>query len=108
MESRSHEMTVSDKDESEVKKLNQTIGPRCNTIYSNSFITRHAPQYQAQSVIIEGTWWKQSTDGVEFLNGQVENNVSDKGPKLMHFRTTSMRDIEIYLQQKWEDLWRTD
>ena len=47
MESRSHEMTVSDKDESEVKKLHQTIGPRCNTIYSNSFMTRHAPQYQA-------------------------------------------------------------
>ena len=110
MESRSHEMTVSDKDESEVRKLHQTIGPRCNTMYSNSFITRHAPQYQAHLERIsdyllpgEGTWWKQSTDGVEFLDGQVENNVSDKGPKLMHFRTTSMRDIEIYLQQKWED-----
>ena len=42
MESKSYEMTVCDKDESEVKKLHQTIGPRCNTIYSNSFITRHA------------------------------------------------------------------
>ena len=110
MEARSHEMTVSDKDESEVKKLHQTIGSRCNTIYSNSFITRHAPQYQAHLERIsdyllpgEGTWWKQNKVGVEFLDGEVENNVSEKGPKLMHFRTTSMRDIEIYLQQKWED-----
>lgn len=51
----------------------------------------------------EGTWWKYSTDGVEFLDGQVEYNVSEKGPKWMHFRTTTMWDIEIYLQQKWED-----
>ena len=36
---------------------------------------------------------------------RVENNVREKGPKIMLFRTTSMRDIEIYmyLQQKWED-----
>ena len=110
MESGSHKMEVTDKGESEVNKLSRTIGPRCNTIYSDSFIKKHAAQYQAHLERIsdyllpgEGTWWKHSAAGVEFLDGHGEKNVSEKGPTLMHYRTKSMRDIEIHLQQKWED-----
>ena len=44
MESGSHEMEVRDKGESEVNKLSR---PRCNTIYLDSFIKKHAAQYQA-------------------------------------------------------------
>ena len=52
MESGSHEMEVRDKGESEVNKLSRTIGPRCNTMYSDSFILKHAAQYQTKELMI--------------------------------------------------------
>ena len=37
-----------------------------------------------------------------FLDGDGEMEYHDNGPNLQHFRSTSLSEIFLYLQQQWE------
>lgn len=43
-----------------------------------------------------GIWWKQTPQGIVFLDGSDEKEYQDNGPTLQHFR--SMSSIEVELQ----------
>ena len=99
-----------DRDESDVKKLSKAVGPRPNTIFSNTLMAQYPAQYQAHLERIsdfllpgEGVWWKYVAQGVEFLDGGDEEMNTKKEPRLMHYRGQSLPEVELYLEQKWEE-----
>ena len=51
----------------------------------------------------EGVWW--CTDGEDILFNDITNSpsISDHGPQLHHFRSSSLKEEEAYLQKCWEE-----
>ena len=98
-----------DKEENSIRKLSKVAGNRYNTIIGYSMIEKYGPQFQAHLERIsdfllpgEGYWWRYIPSGIEFMDGHAEPEYQQQGPMLMHFRSTSMPDVEMYLQQQWE------
>ena len=109
MEQAAHDV-MDDRDESQVKKLSKAVGPRPNSVFSNALMVQFEAQYQAHLERIsdfllpgEGVWWKHVAQGVEFLDGEDEEMNTRIEPKLMHYRGQSLPDVELYLEQKWEE-----
>ena len=79
-------------------------------MFSDKFQGKFATHYQGHLERISdflrtgpGIWWKKTDRGVEFLDGSNENDTRQKGPTLMHFRSTSMAEIDLHLVQAWEE-----
>ena len=96
--------------ESDINKLSKAVGPRPNSSFSNTLMAKYPEQYQAHlerisDFLLPGkyVWWKYVAHGVEFLDGEEEKVNTEKEPKLMHFRGQTLPDVELYLQQKWEE-----
>ncbi|KAL5510055.1 hypothetical protein EMCRGX_G005525 [Ephydatia muelleri] len=101
MEQAAHDV-MDDRDESQVKKLSKAVGPRPNSVFSNALMV----QFEQISDFLlpgEGVWWKHVAQGVEFLDGEDEEMNTRIEPKLMHYRGQSLPDVELYLEQKWEE-----
>ncbi len=49
-----------------------------------------------------GVWWRKTSEGFEFLDGTLEGEFYTLGPPLMHYRSHSLSDIDLYLLQQWE------
>lgn len=95
--------------ESEVQKLARAMGPMQNTVIPTSILTGASSHYQAHLERISdyvakgpGVWWKHTTKGIEFLDGDSEVDHKTEGPNLMHFRSVSMADVDFYLHEQWE------
>ena len=95
--------------ETEIKAIAKAVGPMPNTRISKNLM-QSLNQYQAHLERISdylirgpGIWWKQTSEGVEFFDGSMECDFRPEGPKLTHFRSSLMSDIELQLQLQWED-----
>lgn len=95
--------------ESQIKSLSTALGPMENTIFPKSMLQNAAQHYQAHLEQISdylihgpGVWWKETPEGIMFLDGSNESDYQDAGPTLQHFRSTSLSQIDLYLQQQWE------
>jgi hypothetical protein len=76
-----------------------------NTVFPQSLLENSAQHYQAHLERIgdyllhgPGVWWKKVAGGIMFL----EELSRQEGPTLQYFRSTSLTDVQIYLQQQWE------
>ena len=49
-----------------------------------------------------GVWWKTTDDGVEFFDGDSEEDYKTVGPSLHHFHSVSLEDIDALLLEQWE------
>ena len=92
--------------ESQIKLLSTALG---NTIFPKSMLQNAAQHYQAHleqisDYLIHGpdVWWKETPEGIMFLDGSNESDYQDVGPALQHFRSVSLSQIDLYLQQQWE------
>ena len=47
-------------------------------------------------------WWKTTDDGVEFFDGDSEEDYKAVGPSLHHFHSVSLEDIDALLLEQWE------
>ena len=95
--------------ESQIKSLSKALGPMKNTIFPESMLKNVSEHYQAHLERISdyvlpgpGIWWKKVPEGIMFLDGSSEEDYKCNGPTLQHFRSTSIDDINIYLQNQWE------
>ena len=86
-----------------------------NTVFPTSMLHDAAQHYQAHleqigDYLIQGpgVWWKHTSRGVMFLDGDGEMEYHDNGPNLQHFRSTSLSEIFLYLQQQWEACCNSD
>ena len=96
--------------EGEIHKLAQGLGPTCNTIIPHTWIDSNPSLYQAHLERISdflvhgpGVWRQRTSAGIEFFDGVHSPAVHPEGPQMHHVRSTSLADIDIYLQNKWEN-----
>ena len=97
--------------ESEIKSLAKAVGPMKNTVIPQKIMDSYSAHYQAHLERISdylipgpGVWWKRTSEQVEFLDGTDEEAFKEAGPQLLHFRSTSTAEIDLYLFNHWESL----
>ena len=96
--------------EGEIHKLAQMLGPPVNTVIPHSWMATNPTLHQAHLERVSdfllagpGVWWRQTQDGIEFLDGYNSPSQHPEGPDIHHVRSTSLPDIDIYLHHKWEE-----
>lgn len=51
-----------------------------------------------------GVWWKDTFEGIEFFDCSNTPQQSCMPPTCtMHFRSKTLADVDLFLQQKWEE-----
>ena len=95
--------------ESEINKLASTICTKENTVVPFDWYSKHSLQHQTHLERISdfllpghGVWW-QRVGGIEFFDGGNCPNYHSEGPVPLHYRSLSLADVDLYLQQKWEE-----
>ena len=77
-----------------------------NTVISFDWIERYSMPYQkllerqADYLLQGGVWWKEGDNGVEFHDHDEPENVRKR---LHHFRSSTLKDEFIYLQNCWTE-----
>ena len=93
--------------ESEIEKLAKVTGPFTNTCFTieimkSASYQSHIERISDYLVCGPGVWWKTTNDGVEFFDGDFEDDYRDVGPTMHHFRSSSLVDIDALLLEQWE------
>ncbi len=96
--------------EGEIHKLAQTLAPTANTVIPYSWMASNSTLHQAHLERISdflllgpGVWWRHGNGGIEFLDGHNSPSEHPEGPNIHHVRSTSLSDIDYFLQLKWEE-----
>ena len=81
-----------------------------NTFIEKSFIEHRMASWQAHLQRVskfllhgEGVWWKNRESGYEFLDGN-EAVSPTQGPVLLHYRDTSLSDIQTQNEMGWTEV----
>ena len=100
--------TISQQD-SEVSRLASTWSSPPNTTFTTKDVDQYSSEFQTHLERISdyllpgpGVWWKQTQSGIEFLDCPKEGDTREQGPKLQHFRSSMVKDIQIHLFNCWE------
>lgn len=96
------------KKEGVITKLAKSLATKFNTVIPREWLAKAPTQYQVHLERIgdyimegEGIWWQKVDAGIEFFD-ITSNTHSPKGPQIMHFRDTSLSDVDHNLLTKWE------
>ena len=96
------------KQEREISKMAQSLPKLSNTIILKSELELYADDWVAHLKLIAdflkpggGVWWKEMEDHIEFLDGPEETCFRQEGPKLHHFRSTSITKEQELLENCW-------
>ena len=86
----------------------QSLPELDNTILLKSDLDKYAGDWVAHLQLIsdflkpgEGVWWKEVDGSIEFFDGPDEPSFRAKGPKLHHFRSTSIPNEQELLDACW-------
>lgn len=100
----------STKEENEIAALDDTIKYQYDTLFTYKSIQKKPRDWQAHLERIsdfllegEGAWWKKTEFGVEFNDYSKLNNLPSQ-PRLQHFRSSKIKDVENKLEQDWKKL----
>ena len=92
-----------------ISTLSKSLPPLQNTRIPIDVIKTHAREWQAHLQQIsdflqegEGVWWHKDDEAVEFHDISGFPSADESGPQLHHFRSSTLKDEEIYLQQCWQ------
>ena len=94
----------------EITKLAKRLPDRANTTVSKDLLMKKARLWQAQLEVIgdfllpgPGVWWHWKDDGsVEFHDGPSEATHHPEGPRVFHFRSSSVKPIQTSLETAWK------
>ena len=97
------------KQETSVSKLADSLPPYGNIIISGDLLKKHIRSWQAHLERIsdfllpgKGAWWRHDEKGnVEFLDREKAASSQTGGPVLHHFRSSTFKREEEYLQKCW-------
>ena len=99
--------TVS-KVESTVARAAQHVPPYRGTYITLSFLKSRLRSWQqhskriSQFLVLETVWWQKTPDGYHFYDGEDNPSISPVGPPLLHFRSTSLKQVYMQKQPTWE------
>lgn len=99
----------------EFTKLAKHLPAQVNTIITKEFMTKQSRLWQSHLTKIAdylvsgpGSWWKWREDGsVEFFDSNQEEETKAAGPKLGHFRSSTIKDVFTGLNNAWETCIKT-
>ena len=81
------------------------------TMISKEFLSSRASSWQAHLerlstflVLEPGVWWKEDGISYVFYDGDDDPNFRDNGPKLHHFRNTSLTELQEEKQEPWREI----
>ena len=97
------------KEEREISKLGKSLPKLGNTILSKEVLHKYAGDWQAHTKLIadfllpgQSVWWSETEDDcIEFFDGPDEADFREQGPRLHHFRSTSIKEEQHYLDECW-------
>ncbi|KXJ09520.1 hypothetical protein AC249_AIPGENE11011 [Exaiptasia diaphana] len=96
------------KEEREISKMAKSLPKLENTLLSKEFIEKYAGDWEMHLrniadflVPAEGVWWKDHGEHIEFFDGPEEPAFRPQGPKLHHYRSTSILDEKAFLSDCW-------
>ena len=96
--------------EREISKLAKRLPDRANTTMSKDLLIKKPRLWQTHLEVISdfllpgpGVWWRWRDDGsVEFYDGPEEATHRPEGPRISHFRSSSIKVVENDLEIAWE------
>ena len=96
---------------SRIARSASTLKPYKGTVFCADFIKKHKYAYEAHLQRIghflvqgEGAWWhRASDDSVCFHDGSDNDDFSDAGPELLHFRNADLQHVLRRSHSCWQD-----
>ena len=90
--------------EARISKHAKLLPRKDNTLFTFEFIQSHAMEYQCHlerisDFLLAGNCWKETDVGIEFI----DTELSYEKVKLHHFRSSSIKDVEDYLHERWAE-----
>jgi hypothetical protein len=83
------------------------------TVLTKEFIKNRERSWQAHLQRIShylihgrGTWWKETTEGYKFLDGDSDPKLQPSGPQLRHFRSVTLKEVNTNAVEVWDQLLR--
>ena len=105
--------TISQQD-IEVSRLASTWLTPPNTTFATQDIDQYSSEFQSYLERISdyllpgpGIWWKKSQSGIDFLDCSTEGDMREQGPKLQHFRSCMVKNVQLQLFKCWEQCLET-
>ena len=96
--------------ESEITKLANALGSKCNTIIPKQWLHQIPHQYQAHlertsDFLIHGPgcWWKEVCGDIEFFDSFTPPGCTLPPHQIFHYCSTKLTSIESHLLTKWEE-----
>ena len=94
----------------EISKLAKRLPDRANTTVSKALLIKKPRLWQAHLEVISdfllpgpGVWWHWKDDGsVEFYDGPKEATDCPEGPRVSHFRSSSIKAVQSDLEIAWK------
>ena len=84
--------------------------PQCNGLtFSKKFVKKRIQSWQAHlerisPFLVEGVWWREFGDNYIFRDGDNDPNYHTQGPTLLHFRTSSLKDVSERQKAAWKQI----
>ena len=98
------------KEEREISKMAKSLPKLDNTSLLKSELEKYAGDWAAHLQLTsdflkpgEDVWWKEVDDSIEFFDGPDEPSFREEGPKLHHFRSTSIAKEQELLEACWNE-----
>ena len=97
--------------ETRIQKEAQQLGLTQNTTVETDFVITRISSWQAHLqrlsrylVCGEGIWWHRVDKGYEFHDGNHSPDFHVQGPDLLHFRHTTLKELEEKIAKIWEQV----
>jgi hypothetical protein len=98
------------KQNSTISKQAKLLPPQNETIFSKTMIQKYPLLIQSHlerisDFILPGhnIWWSNAEGGIRFFDGPNDDTYRPQGPHLHHFRSTSLKQERIWIQQQWTE-----
>jgi hypothetical protein len=102
--------TVVQDSESSVSKASKHILPYKGTIVERSFLNSRLRSWQqhlrrrSPFLEVERVWWKHLPGGYIFHDGDANDESHSEGPKLLHYRSATIKDVTERQSVTWKRL----
>lgn len=99
--------------ESRVKQAALAVPNFSGTVITDDFLESRSSSWQAHLERIssfllcgEGVWWEKVSSGYKFFDGDDDAEFRQQGTPLLHFRSTSLCEVQVARKDGWEKLIR--
>ena len=101
------------KSDSQVRRAASNLKKLSGTRFSKSFVSRRKHSWQAHLERIspflvygKGVWWHDTDEDYSFLDGATDPEYHLEGPQLLHYRSSTLKDVTYRQRSCWQTILR--